>query len=635
MSVRMQDRGAIAVLTGIDRCSLALVLLALFTLAGGFLASTGYFTVDEAIYAAGARAFAASGNFVIDNGLPALDFPDQHLWFFAEGPEGLVPQYPVGQAIAAAPFYALLGERGFILLNTLAGIAMIFVLPRMAAKWFGDERAALVALALLLGATFWIEFVFALWPHAVTVLCVTLALTWLRAGLDAETGFARKACGVGAAVGCAMLFRADTALALVGVGAVAVLLARRPFRLLTCIGLGVAPFLAFAALANLVKFGSLNPVSYGQAADGGTDLGAHLVPVVALLLVGLGAGVARLTGWRPGWRVCVAGGVLAVLALLIVPEARGLATRYVVGAWALTGDATTIVDTRFGMTSLPGGLFAFNGLWKKALGQSMPWLGILALAPFLPADRHVRRSQLAIAIFAAIWTLPFFLRSWHGGMGSNMRYFLPLVPLLCAMAAKVLVDLCRLVPDPVRALRLGAIGGAAAVLGWALLHPTGMPGAEQILSTWLLLGVTGLFLYAGLAGRHRALALAAVGAGLVASTIFAYRDVSQSQWMRAQGERTAVELAHLPDNALVYAPTRFLTGWAFRPGHVAALPDYHSHRLDPALIRAAQARGMRVFVWSEMLAEDRTPPPGPLRHWSGSRAVAVEEIVPERLTAQQ
>ena len=59
-----------------------------------------------------------------------------------------------------------------------------------------------------------------------------------------------------------------------------------------------------------------------------------------------------------------------------------------------------------------------------------------ALAYLIGAGRGVQRRSVALVlVVAGLWALPFALRAWHGGLGSNMRYLLPLLPGLCALAA--------------------------------------------------------------------------------------------------------------------------------------------------------------------------------------------------------
>lgn len=596
-----------------------LVPMALALLALTAVASPGMFNIDEFVLFAGAQALASNGAFTVTNGWPQFVSPDLELWLLVTGPNGLTPQYPPGVAVAGAPLLAIFGVRGLVLINVLAGIGTLAALWVLAKRYFGGVRVALIAVLLLVGATFWLEYLYAIWPHAVGVLAVTLALLWLLDCLDRDAELARKATAAGAVLGAGFLFRTDTILALPALGLVAILFARRPFRIGAFFGLGLAPFMLLASAANLAKFGTLNPLSYGNTTPGHTTLSTHLIPMAALALVALVLVGSRFVSWRPGRREYAIGAVAVVLAVVFSATAAALAQRYLSGAWALLVDATTITDPRPGVEPVDGGLLSFWGYWKKALGQSMPWLGVLALLVHAPKDATFRRLLWIVAILCAVWSLPFLMLAWHGGLGANMRYLLPVLPVLCALSAKLLTDLAGSVPHAPRILAAGALAGGAVIVLWIILHPTGVGGAHQILSIWLLAGTIALALLAGLRWRGqptiRAASLAAAAAGIAASTLFMVADFQQAQRARARTEAMAAAMAALPDDTLIYAPPTYLTGWVFQPGHIAAMPASQGATTDLALIDRALAKGYRVLVWPAFATE-------PMRTRYGARLAA-------------
>jgi len=584
-----------------------LAAISLVLLVCAFLVSPGLFNIDEFIVLAGAKALLANGALTVQNGWPEFSSPDLSLWLLVQGPHGLTPQYPAGTAVLGAPLLAIFGARGLMLINVAAGIGTLFVLWALSARHFGRKAVALVSVLLLLCASFWLEYVFAIWPHSVGVFSVALALLLVLDGLDAEGRFELKAAGAGAAIGLGLLFRADTVLALPAIGLVALLFAKRPFRLLIAFGLGLLPFIALTAGANDLKFGSLNPVSYGQT-TGGTTLSAHIVPVVGLAVVSLLLVGLRFVRWRPGKREYAIG--LGVVALILVfsEVIRELGHRYLLGAWALLFDATAVHDPRSGVHKEAGGVLSYWGLWKKALGQSMPWLGLLGLAVFRPKDSQLRRSIWVVLLLTVVWSLPFFMTTWHGGMGSNMRYFLPIVPLLCALCARLLIDFVRPIAHAPQLLILGGLAGAAAIAVWTSLHPTHTAGAQQILSTWMLLAIAGLAALSCLAWSGRkvvqAACVGAIGAGLAASMLFLVADFRQAQCMRRASEVFSEATAGLPDHALVYAPSRFISRWTFEPGHIAALTNNVTGAYDYTLIDGALAKGYRVLIWPNYVSGD-------------------------------
>ena len=584
-------------------------LLAVFA-AVAFLVSPGFFNIDEFIYYTGAKAFA-DGAITVPNGAEGLASYQLRLWILVDGPNGLTPQYPVGSAIAGGVLLTLFGLHGLILLNALAAAGVVWLTYRFAARFLGGHRVGLGAAALLVASTFFLEFAFAVWPHAISMLAVLLALHWLLQALE-EDGDARgKMLAMGAVLGLGMAFRTDVAIAIAATGICIFLWSGRPIARLFWFGLGLVPPIALLALANWYKFGDFNPLSYGQTHGGGTNLATHLI----LLLV-LAAGALAALGLRWAWSrthyrryLVVTGGIGVVIGLVL---ARDFAWAYLHGFWALIVDATAIDDTRAGVVRMADGTLSFWGHWKKALGQSMPWLALSLAALFglRGAGTHTLR---VFAVFAVVWSLPFFLRDWHGGMGSNMRYFLPLVPLACGLCANLIARMWEATPAAPRVLSLSVFAGTMLTIMWAVLHHSGAAGAQQIMPTYLFLATAALALVAGyLQFGNRPLNLCLmvlVGTGIGVGFQLAITDFRTAQDGRALAHRLSTAHAQLPDRSLAFVPSRFLVGWALEKGHVAALPSDRDGRFDTGLIDAAIARGYRVFIWPGYVTDQLTGDP--------------------------
>ena len=111
--------------------------------------------------------------------------------------------------------------------------------------------------------------------------------------------------------------------------------------------------------------------------------------------------------------------------------------------------------------------------------------------------------MIVFAVFAG-WALPFLLLSWHGGLGSNMRYLLPTLPALCAVAGWLILGLVRRAGGW-RPLAAGGLVAAVAAFAWLDLVPGRSAQLHQIVSIYALLGVAGLSLAAGIFARllHR------------------------------------------------------------------------------------------------------------------------------------
>lgn len=579
------------------RARVAGLLLPLLLLGGAFWASPGLFNIDETVYLAAAEAMARRGSLVVENGYETFGAEALKLWFLVEGPRGLVPQYPAGSAILGGPMAALLGARGLIVLNAAAAVGLFFAARALALRLFGDARAAALAGFLLLLGGFWLEFAWGIWPHAIATLLSTLALTLTLRALDEPERAMRWAALAGAALGAACLFRLDAVLAIAGIGAGAVLYARAPLRMIAAGAAGMLPPLAALSAANLLKFGDPNPFSYGRAA-GETQLAAHL-PMLGAGVLGLGL-LAAMRGAPPRRIALGAGGCALLLgaAAAAEPGLRAMLLRAGGGAWALLVDIRDIQPVRPEMVMAEDGTVRFLGLVKKALGQSLPWLGLLAAIPFLRWDARGRRGLTLCAISAAAMAAPFIPSAWYGGLGSNMRYFLPATPLLAALGAAILVRLGDQAGGVKRPAMAGGAAGIALCLLWMVKGPGGAAGAQQMLSV-LLLGLIACAAAAAAATGARGLSRFAVGAGaagMAAAALFGLLDLAASQGRRVAVDRIGRALAEVPAPSLMIGPPELFAGQIERPDAFIAAPRQWTFEIDENLVLDALSRGYAVWM---------------------------------------
>ena len=138
--------------------------------------STGFFSLDEVIYFAGADALFRDGSLFVDNGFDEFGSEDLRIWFLVQGQHGLTPQYPVGTALLGAPFLSVFGVRGLIIINVLAGIGTLFATRSLAKQMFGHPEIGLIAALILVLGTFWPEYVYGHWPHSISLFFVTVSL---------------------------------------------------------------------------------------------------------------------------------------------------------------------------------------------------------------------------------------------------------------------------------------------------------------------------------------------------------------------------------------------------------------------------------------------------------------------------
>ena len=513
-----------------NRClwaiSLGLLLYAIFR------AKLGYFTVDEVIYLFAADTFRTGGGLILANGFDRFSSVDLN-WshMLATGPHGLTSQYPAGSAVLFGYLTEALGTRGIILFNTFATIGGLFATRALALRLFGGEGLAFAATLLFLFGTFVVEYAFGYWPHMVSVLSVTLSLFLVLIALDREVGAFKFATLSGLALGAGMMFRLDTIFLLPVIGCVVVIAAKHPFRIFAGGIVGLLPALAVLVATNHAKFGSWNPISYGGSvlADYGSDL-----PFLAVGLVGfLSLFLLRYVKPRQArwlfWGAMVTG--IVVVFTGVAPGLNKLAAAYGRGFLALIVDATTINDPRAGVVTMDDGTQLFWGLPKKALGQSLPWIGVV-LALLTLGWRDRQRSVLIVLAFVFIWSLPFIMRNWHGGLGSNMRYLMPLIPALSALSAWILHQFMEKVSTGPRLLFVSGVAGWITSLAWMFWGPGEFAGAHQIMPVYVLAAVASVSLFAGRVTALAPVVLVLAGIGIGQSSFNGLSDAYISQARR-------------------------------------------------------------------------------------------------------
>lgn len=580
-------------------------VVALALLLMGYSAPNGLYNIDEAIYLIGAEALHQSGGFGVENGYDTFGSDDLKLWILISGPNGLVPQYPVGSAVAAAPLIGMLGQKSLVLINILAGIGTLFTTYALAFRLFKSTEVANLTLFLFVFCTFWTEFAVAIWPHSVSIFSVTLATVLFLETLDRVESAWRPAVWSGLVTGLGLFFRLEGALLLPAFAGVAILYAKKPVQVLVGGAAGLLPIMALMAYTNWLRFESLNPLSYGSS-GGGTDATNHLGAGIVMLAAICVLMVMRQFGTKAIQRRYVLS-VLAVLGLAIallhpfIPFLQKLLT----GIHAIFLDAKVIVDARPGATvKLPDGTMAFWGQPKKALVQSLPWLGAL-LALLGLRWGHNQRSIVIVLIFISIWSMPFLLKSWHGGAGSNMRYLMPVVPIATALLSWILCELSkRLNKRNLFALPVTAALGFTASLFWALSKPEQIYAFNQITTTQVFYAVAAFSVLAGFF-QQRYLTLTTlhlIAASLGLSSYLAFQDYTLAQTRRADNAAVSQNISTIPGPAVFYGPPAAFYSAFADSDRLVALASKGPNELDMGFINEACRKGYRVF-FNEFFAQ--------------------------------
>lgn len=561
------------------------------------MTSTGLFSIDELFYQLSAEAFASDRRFVIENGYEAYASDNLRLFFLVSGPSGLVPQYPVGTALLGGALTPLLGVRALILSNALAIALTVPVLFSLALRLYGKRSIAICAALLFVVGSYALEYAHGYWPHGLSTFCVMLALLLTVRALDSPHG-TLWAILAGVSVGAGFLMRVDTVLVLPVIGVVILIYAPAPLRLIPAGAVGMAPGVLVAALANQQKFGTYNPISYGYTGGGGTDVSTYPLGWLIPLFLGLLLVLSRRSLFTPlVVRVLFALTGLLVLASLWWGTSQAVWRAMANGALVLIADLTQTTDPRESVVRDTGGGVTFWGLSKKALGQSMPWIGMLLALFAAGVSTEHRRAHLLIVVGAITWTLPFLWQEWHGGMGSNMRYFLPIVPLLCLGGGYVWVEVLKGTVIPARDLVLGLAAGLLLLGAWAQLSPLGLAGAQHDLAT-IALGLAGgaaLLCYTPLPllRVQRMVFLACVSLALVFGPVL---DTANGQIRRALMAGANSSVLALDSPVLVFGAPAIMRPILARPGDMVGVAGTIAGPIDQGLIRDAAQRGYRIYM---------------------------------------
>jgi hypothetical protein len=416
----------------------------LFVAYGLFFAPAGFLTTDEFIYTAMTDRLVTSGTFFFANGYGETPSATLRLLFLTPTAHGLTPQYPAGYAFMSAPFFLLGGARGMMMLNTLAAIGVLIVTYRLAKLLFDDEELALNATLILALATFIADYAFAILPHAVAGLLMVTAVYCTALGVRRDGGTHIYFLCAGLALGLGINVRVDVVLFAPLLAAWLIASARAPAIKLAMLGLGGIPGLAAASWLNYLKFGSLSPITYGldgsRGSGGLTGLAAYQ-ELLPLLIIGVLAVIAF--GFKKVRDLFLGGrgfliAALAVALVVLAPPTAGLAARVIKGLYVLLVDLQSYdyVERYSGLSTLVDGKWIlFSGNVKKALFESLPYAGFLALPLariFGPRDRA---SYVLCALLPLAWFAFFAINQWHGGQSTNMRYFSTQLPYLAILAA--------------------------------------------------------------------------------------------------------------------------------------------------------------------------------------------------------
>ncbi|MDB4944785.1 MAG: family glycosyltransferase, 4-amino-4-deoxy-L-arabinose transferase [Labilithrix sp.] len=607
-----------------QRFTAVVLVLAVVQAAALVALRPGVLSVDEVTYLAMARSAAHGAPLVLgDGGLGPS--PELASVLVHEVAGRLVAQYPAGYALLAAPFYLALGSRGLFVMSTFAFYGAALLTRRLAARALGSARRGVLAAAVLVLGSFAWEYGAGLWPHALTMLLVTAAVL---------AAYEDRPLRAGLLTGLAMTVRLDATFL---VPALLLLPALRKgagasWREAAPLLAGLVPGLAFLAATNHLKFGTWMPFSYGPWHPDTSNTGAGAYYRLAVLgLVGLAAAYVGAT--RPqllGKRSLVLGALVACVLALALPGTRDALARFGDGLRQL------LLDLRFreldayepALGRSARGAMIYAGTLKKSLAQSLPYLALVPVS-LLAARRSPERlrARLAVLVPFLVYLGVFSTFRWHGGMSFNLRYFVPVLPVLAVLAADGLVALARgssSVMHPLRSADVVALASLGLLLaaGAVLQLPSAsLAVAERaVLDAPLLVGAAlavSVAVAALLRGPARARAAAVayvlgIFAIAMAGVVELTYDAVATARVRAAGHRVAVRVALVaPRGSLLVVDFPDRAALLVEDDDVLATGTLDAYADAERLVRLAASRAQRSFaVMSPAALEKLRAQPG-------------------------
>ncbi|MGO9119034.1 MAG: ArnT family glycosyltransferase [Desulfomonilaceae bacterium] len=424
-----------------------LVLLAVVQLAATFFAVVpGYINVDEAFYHWMAKSFDETGGLALRNGWDDAPAREGRHPFIKVHDGKLYCQYPYLFPVVAWPFYRTLGFFGLFVLNSIAFLGVVALCFSSAKRLFQDVNLALNACLILLLATFAWEYSQAAWPHALALLFVIGSFRLMLAAFYAESE--RRAILMalvsGFVAGFAPGIRMDTVLILPYL--TLPFLFDRPWQPLQALMLisGAIPGLTLLAATNFVKFGVINPLSYGD------DAFAPTLPATDIIMASL---CALVLAWivtrsqfshffyRNGRKLFLISTGLLLITFFAAPQFATPVREFIKNGYVSlidtrAMDAGLLFSSGAGEVLLPGGL-------RKSLMQSLPYV-VLLLIPFKRVlsgsdDRPALSMLLFVLVIYVGYHCYSFVPLMGGGLSLNSRYYvacLPFIAILCSYAVR-------------------------------------------------------------------------------------------------------------------------------------------------------------------------------------------------------
>ena len=409
-----------------------MLLILLLTILGVILTSTiitGVFIIDEDNYLVtvvglrhGTLMVPGTENLTPSKELVYFD-PEAHRRTVLSTP--VVSLVPPMYAFLALPFsYA--GWRGLVFLNILSFLLAIYLVFRYV-ECIANQRTTPWIASILFGlGGYCIEYAQGLWPQMLSVFLGTATLFLCLKARNKNS--ATLALVAGLAMGLAIGVREQNIFFAGCVGIGLLFLSTKRFRVSVGYAIGVVLLLVIIATMNFYRVGGWHPFP-------------------------------KATGY--------AGEVSATTATSWAMEPLRVLWSKVVD-YSSYGPNTDHIKSGLYQWDESSGTVLMNGIVKKSLVQSSPWIGLALVA--MAVSWFSGRSKSSgganeIRLLGLIVVPTIFMFAAAGfnrtdGLSFNQRYFLELVPL-CAIALAMFVDA---VPSKVVPTLIGLLAGTILVV---------------------------------------------------------------------------------------------------------------------------------------------------------------------------
>ncbi|VVB54753.1 Uncharacterised protein [uncultured archaeon] len=382
----------------------------------------GVAVTDEVAYLLATDAYVKTGSYSIHTLNPKLpQAPFLFLYSLTPAYGRIYPQYPPGYTIIAAPFYAAMGIKGFILISVLSYAATLLIIYKLSVHVLKDKNLGLISMAAYGLFSYIVPYAVAVWPHSLTV-----ALSTLAAYIAVTKNSKAPLLTAGLLFGAAVTVRYGVLLP-AALSTVYILLAKR--RLLPAFILGALPFALFLLHNQITVFGALTT---GYKNFGGEFGGAAYVVLPALIYAAAILLLFKNKNSHQRKNIFAAIFMVLVAAAALYSPARNGIVKSAQVLYAETIDIQTYPDD-------PPPTF------KKALLQSAPYIAALPAAIILLTRKRALNAQTTYLIALGLMPVVFYsLRvNSHGGATFTMRYFLEGLPYLVAFSVIPLIDALR------------------------------------------------------------------------------------------------------------------------------------------------------------------------------------------------